>query len=120
MKKILIIDDEKSIRNTFKIFIENAGYLTATSPSADDAYDKILKGDYDLIITDCIMPKTSGLELLRNLRNANILTPVIIMTGEPTSENQALAFEIKASAYLAKPIGKSTLLETVENILSNT
>jgi len=116
MKKILIIDDEKSIRTTFRIFLEKSGYLATTSPSADDAYDKIINGDFDLIITDCIMPKTSGLELLRNLRNENISTPVIIMTGEPTSENQALAFEIKASAYLAKPISKETLLIAVSKI----
>jgi len=64
------------------------------------------------------MPKTSGLELLRDLRNDNILTPVIVMTGEPTSEHQALAFEIKASAYLAKPISKETLLRTVSKIFT--
>ena len=118
MKKILIIDDERSIRNTFRIFMENAGYRVMTADNVDDAFKIINNEKFDLIITDCIMPKTSGLELLKKLRINDNLTPVIVMTGEPTSENQALAFEVKASAYLAKPISKATLLESVNSIFN--
>jgi len=117
--KILIIDDERIIRNTFKIFLENTGYEVLTSENVEQAYELMDHHEFALVITDCIMPKTNGLELLKSMRNKGNSTPIIVMTGEPTSESQALAFEVKASAYLAKPIGKSILLETVKKIFNS-
>ncbi len=116
MKKILIADDERSIRQTFKFFLEKEGYSVTVSEDAIQAFELIKNEKFDLIITDCIMPKMSGLELLKKLRTNNNLTPVIVMTGEPTTKSQAYAFEIKASEYLSKPISKEQLIESVKKV----
>ena len=116
MKRILVIDDERSIRNTFRFFLENAGYYVITSEDAEKAYELIKRDNFDLIITDCIMPKVSGLELLTKLRTNNDFTPVIIITGEPVEKNKTMSFELKASAYLSKPISKEVLLNVVIRI----
>jgi len=116
MKKILIIDDEKSIRNTFRVFLEKEKYCVVTSEDAEQACAHINNCKFDLIITDCIMPKISGLEFLTTLRTNNDLTPVIIMTGEPIKANEILALDMKASAYLPKPVSKEVLLNAVRCI----
>lgn len=116
MKKILLVDDERSIRQTFKFFLEKEGYFVAAAEDAIQAFAMIKKDKFDLIITDCIMPKMSGLELLKKIRENNNLTPVMVMTGEPTAKNQAYVYDIKASEYLSKPISKSQLIESVNKI----
>ena len=84
MSKILIVDDEKSIRSTFKIFLEKEGHEVFLAEDVSSAIKIAEKEDLDLIVTDIIMPKSTGLELLNAIKSENNEIPVIIMTGEPT------------------------------------
>lgn len=117
MKKILLIDDERSIRRTFKFFLEKEGFYVVASEDAIQALEILQNKKFDLIITDCIMPKMNGLDLVNKLQMDNIHIPVIVMTGEPSAENQAAAFKENAMKYLLKPISKDILINSVKSIL---
>ncbi|MBN2853140.1 MAG: response regulator [Clostridia bacterium] len=113
MAKIIVVDDEKSIRLTFTEFLSKEGYEVSTFGNVEDALSQFKKSDFDLIITDIIMPKISGMELLKEIYNLNPDIPVIIMTGEPTVDTAMVSVKNKAYDYLLKPVDKSTLLAAV-------
>ena len=95
MEKILIVDDEKSIRKTFTAFLENADYRVVSAQDAEQALSLIQNDEFDLVIADCVMPRMTGLELLKLIREFDPVLPIIIITGEPTAENQALSYKYK-------------------------
>ena len=114
MRKILIVDDEKSIRKTFKTFLIHEGYEVFTADSVNLAIDVIGRNELDLIVTDIIMPKITGIEFLKIIKEKNPNIPIVIMTGEPTLETATLALKRGADDYLIKPVNKDTLIKTVK------
>lgn len=117
MAKILIVDDEKSIRETFKAFLTTDGHETTVAENVDSARKIIEDNKLDLIITDIIMPRVSGMELLELITKQDPDIPVIIMTGEPTVETAALAVKSSAYDYITKPVSKGILFKAVKNAL---
>lgn len=117
MKKILLVDDEKSIRKTFRILIEKEGYSVSTAENAMQALQLMKTEDFDLVITDTIMPKMSGLELTKTIRKDNSNIPIIVITGEPTIANKQIVYKFKATEYLPKPIKKDQLIAKIRTLL---
>lgn len=113
MNKVLIVDDEKSIRVTLKAFLENADYTAEVAENAQEAKVKLKQEEFDVVITDVIMPRISGMELVEDVRASSPDTQVIIMTGEPTVETAMEAVRAGAYDYIPKPINKDILLKTV-------
>jgi len=113
MMRVLIIDDEKSIRNTLRIFLEKEGYAVDTAETAMEALERIQTVEYDILISDIIMPKMSGVELLEKLQEYLVNVPILMMTGEPTVETAIIALQQGAFDYLYKPISKEALLKAV-------
>ena len=113
MSKILIVDDEKSIRNTFEIFLTKKGYEVFLAEDVSAAIKISKEHDLDLIVTDIIMPKSTGLELLSAVKSEKNEIPVIIMTGEPTVDTAKEAVKNDAYDYLIKPVTKENLIKTV-------
>ena len=118
MANILVVDDEKSIRNTFQAFLSNEGHSVQTAENVDNAIQLLAKTDFDLVLTDVIMPHITGMELLDHITASSPDIPVIIMTGEPTIETAKQAVRNSAFDYLTKPINKDSLLKTVRNALN--
>jgi len=112
--KILIVDDEKSIRNTFEIFLKKDGHDVFLAANVREALKIFDEQDLDLIISDIIMPESTGIDLLDSVKSRNRDIPVIIMTGEPTVETAKEAVKGEANDYLIKPVDKDTLLKTVK------
>lgn len=117
MGKFLIVDDEKSIRFTLSEFLKKEGHQTAEAADALIACQMIIDNDYDVIVTDIIMPRVSGIELLSFIRKKSATIQVIIMTGEPTVETAINAMHTGANAYLKKPVCKDEFLKTVHHAL---
>ena len=117
MTKILVVDDERSIRKTFEIFLTKENHTVYLAENAEEALRIIESNDLDLIFTDIIMPKTTGIELLAYVKENYPDLPIVIMTGEPTISTARKAVEGSAFDYLIKPINKYELLKTVENAL---
>jgi DNA-binding NtrC family response regulator len=111
---ILLIDDEESLRLTFEMFLERAGYFPIVGVSSfDEAIEAINKNDFDLIISDIVLKGASGIDLLRQVKEMGKRCPVVMITGYPNIETAAEAVRLGAFDYLPKPVKKDALLKVV-------
>ena len=113
MARILVVDDEKSIRITLREFLRAEQYQVETAESAEDAMKILSRKNFDIVLTDVIMPRVTGIELLKSIKEIAPEVEVLIMTGEPTVETASDAVREGALDYLSKPIRKAQLLKTV-------
>lgn len=113
MTRLLVVDDEQSIRRTFDAFLRGAGYAVETAENVEAARSLLEQGGFDIVVTDILMPGVTGVELLKILRQTAPDIQVLLMTGEPTVETAAEAVRIGAFDYLSKPVSKSALLRAV-------
>lgn len=110
---ILVVDDEESLRLTFKMFLEREGYEpVVTASTIEKAIELVEKQSFDLIISDIVMEGASGLDLLRRVRELELECPVVMVTGYPNINTAAEAVRLGAFDYLAKPVKKNDLLRT--------
>ena len=114
MAKILIVDDEKSIRVTLAEFLREAGHEAFAEADATAAAARLCLVAFDVVVSDIILPGISGVELLLTIRAQAPDAQVIMMTGEPTVETAVAAVRAGAHDYLTKPIGKPLFLRSVE------
>ncbi len=117
MAKILLVDDERSIRKTLTLFLEIENHKVESASNVEDALALLVNNTYDLIISDVIMSGKSGLDLLKSVRDTGLDTPVIIMTGEPTVETAVLGIQYQASDYLSKPVERHEFLRVIRRVL---
>jgi len=117
MGSILVVDDERSIRITLKAFLEGDGHQVVTAAEAQSALACLGQGPVDVVLTDIILPKVSGVELLRQIREMYPHVQVVMMTGEPTLETAYESLRLGAIDYLQKPVGKTDILKIVRNAL---
>lgn len=115
MIKVLIVDDEKSIRLTLCEFLVKEGYEADSAANAEIALRLLDYKNYDIVITDIIMPRLSGIDFLTQIRNKWEGIQIILMTGEPTVETAVKAIKLGVNDYLTKPISRDTLLKTVSH-----
>lgn len=110
---ILVVDDEVSLRNTFRTFLTRAGYENVrTVASFAEAVSAVGRETYDLIICDIVLESHSGIELLQKFNEMGVTCPVVIITGYPQVETASDAVRLGAFDYLPKPVEKETLLKT--------
>ncbi len=116
--KILIVDDETSIRLTFEMFLGREGYgPITTAATIDEALLAIASQDFDLIISDIVLEGARGTDLLRKIRKTGIECPVVMITGFPNLDSAAEAVRYGAFDYISKPVNKETLLRFVRQAL---
>lgn len=110
---ILIVDDEESLRNTFRVFLSRAGYDHVQAVATfDDALTAVEQRSYDLIICDIVLESHSGIDLLKRFKELGIDCPVVIITGYPHVDTASEAVRLGAFDYISKPVEKETLLRT--------
>jgi putative nucleotidyltransferase with HDIG domain len=110
---VLIIDDEHSIRTTLRIFLEREGFTVYTADSVEEARERMQAAPVDVIVSDIIMPRISGVDFLAELHAADPDVPVILMTGEPTVDTAVKALQNGAYDYISKPVRKDDLVKIV-------
>lgn len=112
--RILVIDDEESLRLTFEMFLKRAGYGAVIGVSTfEAAIAAIQREDFDLIISDIVLEGTSGIDILRHVREHGKKTPVVLVTGYPNIDTAVEAVRLGAFDYVPKPVKKNALLEVV-------
>ena len=112
--RILIVDDEESLRLTFEMLLKRAGYESVTGVSNfDDAIATVEKENFDLIISDIVLQGASGIDLLRQIKEMGKICPVVMITGYPNIETAAEAVRLGAFDYVPKPVKKDELLKIV-------
>jgi len=113
MARVLIVDDEKSIRHTLQAFLADQGYEVDVAEDVDVAMKLLDQASYDVVVSDIILPRISGITLLETLRQAAPEVQVILMTGEPTVETAVAAVRAGGRDYLTKPVTKNAILRAV-------
>jgi len=118
-ESILVVDDEKDIRNTCRMMLEQLGYQVSTSPHPKEALSLMQEKEnrYDLLITDHTMPGMTGLELLEKVKQIQPDLPVILCTGFNEQLNEELVQEKGARKLLLKPVNFRQIAESVREVL---
>jgi DNA-binding NtrC family response regulator len=119
LKKILIIDDERSIRATLKEILEFEKYLVETAQDGIQGYKIAEEKNFDLIFCDIKMPKIDGIETLKKIVENNSLSPVVMISGHGDIETAVQTLKIGAFDYIEKPLDLNRVLTCVRNALDN-
>lgn len=117
MATILIIDDERPIRNTLREILEYEKFSVDDAEDGESGLAKIKANKYDLIMCDIKMPKLDGMEVLKAIESLGIETPVVMISGHGTVENAVEAIKIGAFDFISKPFDLNRLLITVRNAI---
>ncbi|MDR3336498.1 MAG: sigma-54 dependent transcriptional regulator [Treponema sp.] len=117
--KLLIVDDEKNIREGLAAALEMDGYEVETTAAGDEGWKRFQKGDIDLVITDLRMPGLSGEVLLKRIVAETPVVPVIVLTGHGTVETAVAAMRDGAYDFLTKPLNLDRLSLLVKRALQN-
>lgn len=117
---LLLIDDDDRIRSLLGKYLFENGYLVSIAKDAIDAENIIQCVKFDLIITDKMMPGKDGFDFVKDVRNLNNNTPIIMLTAMGDIENKLQGFENGVDDYLAKPFEPKELLFRISNILKRT
>ena len=126
MAKLLIIDDERGIRNTLKEILADEGYEVDVAENGTQGLEMAQKKAYDLIFSDIKMPGLDGMEVLKALKNdandandTNGECPVVMITGHGDVETAVQALKMGAYDFLLKPLDLNRILITTRNALEN-
>ena len=117
MSKVLIVDDEKSIRTTLCEILRASDYEIEVAVDAATALELLSRMEFDVVLSDIVLPCINGIELLKRIRETAPFAQVIMMTGEPSIDNAAEALRAGAFDFLTKPAGKNAVLRAVDNAM---
>jgi two-component system nitrogen regulation response regulator NtrX len=117
MPRILIIDDEKSIRRSLREILEFEKYIVDEAEDGQEGFTKITSEQFDLVLCDVKMPKLDGLELLQKLSKEEADVPLVMMSGHGNIETAVEAVKKGAYDFLTKPVDLNRLLVTVRNAM---
>jgi len=115
--KILIIDDDESIRKVLASILQDKGYEADTAKDGEEAIKKAKNNFYNLALIDIRLPDMEGIELLNKLKDSTPKMVKIILTGYPSLDNAIDAVNRGADGYLIKPVNVSVLNEKIEEHL---
>ncbi len=118
--RILVVDDSFNTREIEKSILESHGYQVNLAADGREAFDLLIQGEFDLVVSDVEMPHMNGFELTRKIKETDALMdiPVILLTARASNEDRLKGIDSGASAYLVKHAFEQTsLIETIENLI---
>jgi signal transduction histidine kinase len=113
MASVLVVDDERAVREAFTLFLQRDGHIVSSAPEASTALDILKATNIDVVVSDIILPRTSGVELLESISKGWPNVRVILITGEPSIDTAARAVRAGAHDYLTKPVTATELQRAV-------
>jgi len=116
---ILVVDDEVEMRIAMSAALKKCGFPVELSHNAIDALNKFKKNEYSLVISDMTMPKRSGIELLKDIKEINPKVPVVLITAYGTIDTALAAMKHGAFDYVQKPFDFDTFIFLIERALSS-
>ena len=121
MARILIIEDERQVREVLKQILERAGFEVDIANNGVDGTQHFRDNPADLVITDILMPEKNGLETIEELTKQNPKLPIIAISGGGPGERAQFALDVAelcgASRVLAKPFSRKEILAVVQDLL---
>lgn len=121
-RKILIVDDEASIRDMLRVALEMAEYNCLEASNAQEAHSIIIDNKPNLILLDWMMPGTSGIELARRLKRDEVTSsiPIIMLTAKGEEDNKIQGLDVGADDYITKPFSPRELVARLKAVLRRT
>lgn len=117
MQTILFIDDDEGLQDTIAVMLEQEGYRVLAALDGKTGYEKALTLKPDLLIVDLRLPAMSGVDICKQLRAAQIQTPIIVLSAIGEEVDKVLLLEIGADDYVTKPFGRRELLARIRALL---
>ena len=117
--RILVVEDEFSLAEIVATKLKKENYKVDISLDGEDGLHNALSGVYDLVILDIMLPKINGIEILKEIRNNNIDTKVIMLTAKTSLDDKLIGFENGANDYVTKPFHIEELIARVNAQLRN-
>jgi len=117
LKRILIVDDDDEIRELLEFDVAQSGYFVDTAKDGKEGLQKVLNNSYDLVILDVMMPKMNGFDVCRNIRQAKLAIPVLMLTAKGTIDDKTVGFDCGADDYLVKPFDIQEVLLRIRVLL---
>lgn len=114
---ILVIDDEESIRFSFRRFLTAEGHNVITAKSYREALARMDETEFELILADIVLDDGWGIDILQEVTRRRLKTRVIIMTAYPSTETAQDSFRLHAVDYLVKPLRQGELINYVKEAL---
>ena len=117
MFKILVVEDNKNLRKLMTTYLKNNSYETLEASDGEEALEVIDKNHVDLIISDIMMPNMDGYELARELRGANYMVPILMVTAKETLDDKRKGFLSGVDDYMVKPVDMDEMVLRVGVLL---
>lgn len=117
MNRVLLMNDDVSLRNLLQTYLESSGYYVLAVEESDQFWCGINIGLPDIIVLDLMLAADNGLTFLKKLRQQSIKTPVLILSGRANADDRMAVLELGADDYLPKPFEPRELLIRLRNLL---
>jgi two-component system, OmpR family, alkaline phosphatase synthesis response regulator PhoP len=114
---LLFVEDEEALRMTVGDRLRNEGYAVEYAADGDEGFEKATQIPFDLIILDVMLPRRSGLVVCRDIRNAGLITPILMLTARGQTSDKVNGLKIGADDYVTKPFNMRELMARVEALL---
>jgi two-component system, OmpR family, alkaline phosphatase synthesis response regulator PhoP len=115
--RILLIEDEPGLTMTLSDRLNSEGYVVTSRTDGDSGLEEAMSASYDLILLDVMLPKRSGFDVLRKLRETGVLTPVLMLTARGEVVEKVVGLKTGADDYVTKPFEMMELLARIEALL---
>ena len=115
---ILVVDDEDALRTVLSNELMNEGYEVHTAGDGDEAIEVLGKTPYDLVLLDIKMPRVNGFEVLKHIKQNQMKSKVVMLTGFADLKNAIESKKLGADDFVSKPYDLVDLLTTIERVLS--
>ena len=116
-KRLLIVDDDKQIRELLSFDISQSGYIVDVALDGQEGLKKALENHYDLVLLDVMMPKMNGYDVCKNIRIAKPNLPILMLTAKGSIEDKTEGFDCGADDYLIKPFEIQEVLLRIRALL---
>src|SRR5579862_219540 len=114
---ILFIEDEEALRMTVGDRLSNEGYAVEYAADGDEGFEKATQLPFDLIILDVMLPRRSGFIVCRDIRQAGLITPILMLTARGQTSDKVNGLKIGADDYVTKPFNMRELTARIEALL---
>lgn len=116
MANILVVEDEESVRELLRLYLEKEGFKVELASDGEEALDKMSRTSPDLVLLDLMLPKKDGWEVCREIRKTSYV-PIIMLTARGEEFDKVLGLELGADDYIAKPFSPREVVARIKAVL---